>query len=207
MTDDFLATRPGTAATNLRNSYHPQPSRRTSSYSAYGVQPPATRERQDYREREYHTPPRDREPVDHDPRERELPVVRGESNGESSSASSYNQPYDQYHPSVHYPGQEYSPPSTPTRPQQFSPPPPSQFSPPQSSQHFPQSATQHYQSYGLPSPEPEVDSYPRVPVKPVHSFVTRPATPPSDVGVDKATEKKSKFGKLKRFSGLGKSKS
>jgi len=57
---------------------------------------------------------------------------------------------------------------------------------------------------GYPSPEQDVE-YPRVPPKPpVHNFLAKPATPPgSDVSQEK---KKGKMSKLKRFSGLGKSK-
>jgi len=59
----------------------------------------------------------------------------------------------------------------------------------------------------MPSPEPDVDSYPRQPVKPVYSFVTRPATPPSEVSEGKNKNKKKEKGKMfKRLSGFGKSK-
>src|SRR5437868_707528 len=179
----MMSTRPGTSTTNRRYSNQPQPSRRTSSYSAYNAQPP----RQEYRESR--ADPRDyrdstyRADYRADYRsEQYLP----EGNGESSSNSSYG--YES-HPVTQ---QEYSPPSTPTRGQQ----------------NFPQTPQQSYypasnQQYGLPSPEPDVDYYPRAPVKPlVHSFQTRPVTPPSDTG-EKA--KKGKLGKLKRLSGLGKS--
>ena len=222
MVDDLFANRQGGTITNPRYS-STQPSRRTSSYSAYAMQsnqpqqqqlPPQQRQervereyRSYSREQEYSTPPRDRE-YSTPPREREypIPVPAGrdgtiskggaESNGESSSASSYDPSYSQ----IHYPQQptqEYSPPSTPTRPQPFPqhqkplPPTTPQF-------HFPQASAQ----YGLPSPEPDVDEYPRVPPKPaMHTFVTRPATPPLE------KKRESKLGKLKRFSVLGKSKS
>jgi len=190
--DMMAATRPGTSTTYRRSSYQPPPSRRTSSYSAYNAQPP----RQEYR-----GDPRD--PRDRDPREynnRADSTYRGEpypieTNGESSSNSSYN--YDS-HPVA---AQEYSPPSTPTRGgQQFT------AQTPQAS-YYPIAATSNPpQQYGIPSPEPDADIYyPRAPVKPpVHSFQARPATPPSDVG---EKSKKGKLSKLKRFSGFGKSKS
>jgi hypothetical protein len=191
--DDMMATRPGTAATNRRYSAQPQPSRRTSSYSAYAAASQQPYHRQEFpREREYPPPPI--------PQGRERTEYR-ESNGESSSNSSYNQPYGEPpHPTVGYvPQQEYSPPSTPTRPQQFG-------NVPQQSTYYPQTTAQ-YPAYGIPSPEPDVDTYPRQPVKPpVHSFVSRPVTPPTDNDKITAVQKKSKLGKLKRFSGFGKSK-
>lgn len=194
MSDDMMATRPGTATTNRRYSAQPQPSRRTSSYPAYGAASPQPYHRQEYpREREYRPPPVV-------PQGRERTEYR-ESNGESSSTSSYNQPYGETpHHTVGYPPQqEYSPPTTPTRPQQFG-------NVPQQSTYYPQNTAQ-YPAYGIPSPEPEVDTYPRQPVKPpVHSFVSRPVTPPTDNDKNVAAQKKSKLGKLKRFSGFGKSK-
>src|SRR6202035_613176 len=103
--DDVMATRPGTAATNRRYSSQPQPSRRTSSYSACGAtsqqpQPPIHRQ-------EYPRTERDYPPQQPHPRDRQ---EYRESNGESSSNSSYNQPYgDPSHPSpiVYPPQQEY----------------------------------------------------------------------------------------------------
>jgi hypothetical protein len=220
--DELFANRPGGMITNPRYS-SAQLSRRTSSYSAYGMQsnppqqqqlPPqqrqerVEREHHSYsREQEYPTPPRDKEYAA-PPREREYPIpvpaeregaiFKGgaESNGESSGASSYDPSYSQ----IHYPQQptqEYSPPSTPTRSKQFpqhqQPPPPTT-----PNFHFPQSSAQ----YGIPSPEPDVDVYPPVPPKPsMHTFVTRPATPPSE------KKRRSKISRLKRFSVLGKSKS
>ena len=207
-----MANRPSGTVVNPRHAYQPQPSRRTSTYSAYATQSqPPQKHRQDHRdyvtprERERHTPPRDYTPGE---REYTTPprgsaVFRrslggGESNGESSGASSYDRhhvPPQVTYPQVSYPQQgtqEYSPPSTPTR----------QF-------HFPQG---QYQSYGLPSPESDADSPdvfpPRVPPKPpMHAFVTRPATPPGGDFDTKPKVKESKMGKLKRFSVLGKSKS
>ena len=179
--DEMMTTRPGTSTTIRRYSNQPQLSRRTSSYSAYNAQPPRQEYRgesradpRDYRDSTYRADYRS---------EQYLP----EGNGESSSNSSYG--YESHAVTQ----QEYSPPSTPTRGQQ----------------NFPQTPQQSYypasnQQYGLPSPEPDVDYYPRAPVKPlVHSFQTRPVTPPSDTG-EKA---KGKLGKLKRLSGLGKSNS
>ena len=151
------------------------------------------------REQDYPTPPREREySIHHPPNERDPAIYREPSNGEMSSGASSYDNYTPVYAQVHYPPknqqQEYSPPSTPTRPQQF--PPSQQHTLPQL--HFTQLNT-----YGLPSPEPDVDTmYPRVPPKPpAHNFVHRPVTPPSE------QKKQSKIGKLKRFSVLGKSKS
>lgn len=180
--------------------------------------PPQQQQRRDYRERDYPPPVRERErerhtpPRDYPPRgEREYntptnnsAIFRGsvggiESNGESSGASSYDPhqilPQQVSYPQVSYPqqgAQEYSPPSTP--PQKF---------------HFLQD---QYQSYGIPSPESDVEIpavyAPRVPPKPVmNTFVTRPATPPGSEFDLKPKVKESKMKKFKRFSGLGKSKS
>lgn len=217
----MVSGRPTTTVTNPRYSYAGQPSRRTSSYSAYAAGQSGNQPRQDYRERERDSaPPRDSRI--NDPRDRELPIppqhrtdyssqrdyprdsTNGAGNGESSGASSYNNSYpnDQY--PAQSPGQEYSPPSTPTRGAQF---PGGSSSGGAGQYHFPQ-------SYGLPSPEP--DDFPRAaggipaaPNRPVHQFTTRPATPPgSDVADSpKAGKKEKKLSKFKRFSGLGKSKS
>jgi hypothetical protein len=178
---------------------------------------PPQQQRQDYRERDYATP-RERERERHSP-PREYPLrgereygsttrgsatLRGsvgavEPNGESSGASSYDPhhvpPQQVSYPQVSYPQQgtqEYSPPSTPTR----------QY-------HVPQG---QYQSYGIPTPEPDVDTpavyAPRVPPKPAtNTFVRRPATPPGSDFDQKPKGKESKMKKFKRFSGLGKSKS
>lgn len=180
----MMAVRPGTSTTNRRSSYQPQPSRRTSSYSAYNAQPPR---------REYRSEPRDpRENNTRDSTYRDEPYPVEMTGEQSSSNSSYN--YDT-HPAVAQ--QEYSPPSTPTRGQQFAPQAPQVSYYPQNNQ----------QQYGLPSPEPDVDYYPRAPVKPpVHSFQARPVTPPpSDMG--EKSMNKGRLGKLKRLSGFGKSKS
>ena len=177
---------------------------------------PPQQQRQDYRERDYATRPRERErhtpPRDyhlHGEREssttpRSSAIFRGsvgavEPNEESSGASSYDPhhvpPQQVSYPQVSYPQQgtqEYSPPSTPTR----------QF-------HVPQG---QYQSYGIPTPEPDVDTpavyAPRVPPKPaMNTFVRRPATPPGSDFDQKPKVKESKMGKFKRLSGLRRSKS
>lgn len=199
--DESFASRPnGTMSlpsfASPRYSYQ-QPSRRTSNYSfgatqlappAQNIQPSPRQEFRD-RDRDYHVPrPRDRDSEQY--RQGDI------SNGESSNASSNNRSHDQPHSQIQYPSsqrqyQDYSPPSTPTHPKQFLPPVAQKH-------HLPQPP---YQSYGLPSPEPEADTaYPPVPPKPVRTFITRPATPPrSDATVDKK-KKGSKLGKLKRFS-------
>jgi len=176
--------------------------------------------RQEYREREYARESRD-------PREKDLPVApgRGEfsqvyrrdsnngvNTGESSGASSYNNnsPPENYQPPpVGYPQQhqqpqqEYSPPSTPTRTQQF----PASTSTSGSQYHFPTL------QYGLPSPEPDdffSRGIPAGPKPPIHSFTIRPVTPPgSDVADSPGGKgkKEKRLSKLKRFSGLGKTKS
>ena len=143
--------------------------------------PQPSRERHDYRQdsRDRYNPPREQV----DPRN-EWQQYRAESNGETSSAASS---YNHYHPMQ--PAPVSSPPSTP-KIQKI---------------HFPQSTTtqQVYGQRALPSPEPEADAYPTVPVKQPNAFVTRPVTPPSDL--ESPREKKSRLDKLKRLSGLGKS--
>jgi hypothetical protein len=185
--DELMATRPAGSVTNPRYSYA-QPSRRTSAYSGAWSTPggnaPQQQARPDNRDRESF--------VTRESFARDSYAPRGEPpQAESSGASSYDQYAPPQQQSGYYQQQlpnpnDYSPPHTPTRPavnQQFA---------------YPQ------QNTGLPSPEPDVE-YPRAPPKPpMHSFTTRPATPPgSDVSQEK---KKGKMSKLKRFSGFGKSK-
>jgi len=184
--------------------------------------------RQDYRERDHareSREPRDKDlpiPSGRADYGRDSQVYRRDSNngantGESSGASSYNNNYsppENYQPPpVGYPQQqqqqqqqqplqEYSPPSTPTRSQQF---PASTASGPQ--YHFPT------QQYGLPSPEPDdffSRGIPAGPKPPPHSFTIRPVTPPGSDVADSPGGKGKKgkrMSKLKRFSGFGKSKS
>ena len=215
--DDSVTARPATTVTNPRYSYAAQPPRRNSSYSAYtGMQTPAGpsgRDRQDYRDNKERARERDT-------RERDLPIPPGRDyprenqvyrrdstnggngNGESSGESSYNNNHFPEHyqpPLVSYPTQqqqEFSPPSTPPHGQQFASTSSPQY-------HFPASANQQYQSYGLPSPEPE--DFRAAPKVPAHQFTRRPATPPvSDVADSPAKKKEKRMSKLKRFSAFGK---
>jgi hypothetical protein len=185
--DEFYGTRPSVASAAVANhrssvSYQPQPSRRTS-YSAYGPMstPPHITPQPSQSIPPHPNPLRERQDSGYtretsDSRDN---VPRGESNGESSSVSSNGQYNDDvYAPlSVPYAQSVDSPPLTP---RQFQP-----------------TNSRLYQSYGLPSPEPELE-YPRHPPKPVATFVNRPATPPD--------EKPKKVSKWKRFSGMGKNK-
>ena len=201
---DLLTTRPNTALTNLRYSYQAQPvgSRRQSSYSQYNQPPPQQRQdstaapsRQDYipSRQEYIPSRQDSQPSTSAPREYRQPPATTDSPAETSRPGSF---YNQY-PNIDFSHGEYSPPSTPTTrfnyPQQ----------PPQPQREF----SGQY-NYGMPSPEPDGDGYtrPPVPAKPIHSFVTRPATPPSEVSEGKNKKKKEKSKMFKRLSGFGKSK-
>ena len=200
---DFLTSR--FSAVNPRYSYA-QPSVRTSATnSAFATQTslPQQKGRQNSRD---NAPPR-----------KEVPPVRdsytrggNESTPESSSISSShnyntysNNNGNGYSEQLYQPrgrpsqgpqiNPDDSPPLTPTQPQQA-------LAPQLPSLPFAQSNSQH-QSSALPSPEPESVGKSRVPRKPVmNSFVTRPATPPTES--DKSEKRKSKLGKWKRLSAL-----